>query len=433
MDWDTNMARFLALTVDEIVAGRKINVAISLPPRSGKSEELTKRLPVYWLESRPTDKVVVAAYNHTLAKLFTGEAMKMYRERNPDNMYGQAEDDWGNVQGGTCRAVGVGSGITGHGADLILTDDPIKSHKEAFSAAYRAQVWNWYLNDLRSRRNNLATTPQIIIGTRWHRSDLIGNILSHAEPGEWQEISIPAIAEENDPLGRLPGESINPIRLPIKELLREKKLLGSRFDSLFQQKPIDESGALFNIDKLVHVPHVPLPMHRVRFWDRAASEGRGDWTVGLLMGYDDNGISWIEDVIRGRWASDEVRRVMKRTLESDLQKYGNLGRYKLKTWFEREPGGDGKTSADDIVRMMAPYEIYADRPSDNKTARAAGFAIQVNAGNVRVLEDTPWRSDFEDELSRFVADVDNGNDDQIDSASGCFNKLAIENAIVTIR
>lgn len=564
MDWDTAMAKFLAKVVDQVISGAVINVAISLPPRSGKSEQITKRLPVHWLESRPTDKVVVSAYNHTLAKMFTAEAMKMYKERNPDNMEGQAEDDWGNIEGGTVRAVGVGSGITGHGADCLLhgtrintdvgivniedlvamdnppmvmcwdhdkgelaygkvsasrtlsssnlytvytrnhsflratgdhrvytpngyraveslingamiktyadwdnvvdiwkikgehtvydiqvekyknffasnllvhncliLDDAVKSHREAFSAAYRAMVWNWYLNDLRSRRNNLAKAPQIVIGTRWHTDDLIGRILANAEPGEWLEIRIPAIAGENDPLGRQPGESINPDRLPIKELMREKRLLGRRFDALFQQNPIDESGAMFNTEKLVEVDAVPIMAHRCRFWDRAASEGTGDFTVGVLMAYDDNGIAWVEDVIRGQWASDEVRRKMRKTLEEDTKKYGNLGRYKLTTCFEREPGGDGKTAAADIVRMMAPFVIYAEQPSDNKTARVSGFAIQVNAGNVR-MKVAEWNDEYVNELSRFVADVDNGQDDQADASGACFNKLAIENAMVTI-
>jgi predicted phage terminase large subunit-like protein len=432
MDWETNMAAYLANTVDQVVAGHIINVAISLPPRVGKSEQITKRLPVYWLESRPHDKVIVGGYNHTLAKLFTGEAMKLYKARNPNNMVGQAEDDWGIVEGGTCRAVGVGSGVTGHGGDLILIDDPVKSHREAFSRAYREMVWNWYLNDLRSRRNNLATTPQIVIGTRWHSDDLIGRILKNADPGEWVEIRIPAIAGENDPLGRLPGESINPVRLPIRELMREKKLLGRRFDALFQQDPIDESCAIFYIDKIVMVDACPVDAWRVRYWDRAASEGKGDWTVGLLMAYDEHGISWVEDIVRGRWSPEEVRRRMRSTLERDQARYGSNGRYKVRTWFEREPAGDGKTAADDIVRMMAPYEIFSDRAADNKTARASGFAIQWNAGNVRVLE-AEWVDEFKDELSRFVPDVDNGQDDQVDAASGAFNKLAIENAIVSIR
>ncbi len=122
---------------------------------------------------------------------------------------------------------------------------------------------------------------------------------------------------------------------------------------------------------------------------------------------------------------------MREVLEEDTRKYGNLGRYRLTTCFESDPGGDGKTAAADIIRMMAPYIIQAERPSDNKTARASGFAIQVNAGNVR-MKVADWNPDYTDELSRFVADVDNGQDDQVDGSSGGFNKLAIENAMVTI-
>ena len=38
MEWDTAMAKFLAKVVDQIISGEVTNVAISLPPRSGKSE-----------------------------------------------------------------------------------------------------------------------------------------------------------------------------------------------------------------------------------------------------------------------------------------------------------------------------------------------------------------------------------------------------------
>jgi hypothetical protein len=39
--------------------------------------------------------------------------------------------------------------------------------------------------------------------TRWHEDDLAGRLLAR---GGWQVISIPAIAKENDPLNRRPGE-----------------------------------------------------------------------------------------------------------------------------------------------------------------------------------------------------------------------------------
>jgi predicted phage terminase large subunit-like protein len=285
---------------------------------------------------------------------------------------------------------------------------------------------------LRTRRNDLAKTPTIVIATRWHRDDLIGRILQEADEGEWLEIRIPAIARENDPLGREVGESINPDRLPIKSLERERRLMGPRFDSLYQQDPIDEAGSMFDIDKIDRVLATPIEAHRVRFWDRAASVGAGDYTVGVLMAYDKEGVIWIEDIIRDRISKDAVRKRMKDTLVDDLERYGKNPAWSFKTYFEREPAGDGKTAAEDIIRDMAPYPIYSDRASDNKTARSAGFAVAVNASNVK-MKIAPWNREFVDELARFVAGIDNKQDDQVDAASGAYNKLVIDNAIVTVR
>ena len=39
----------------------------------------------------------------------------------------------------------------------------------------------------------------------------------------------------------------------------------------------------------------------VRFWDKAASSGKGDWTVGLLLGLSPDNHLWVLDVVRGRW------------------------------------------------------------------------------------------------------------------------------------
>lgn len=433
MDWDNPLSRYLAGVVDQIVAHQLLNVTISISPRAGKSELLTKRLPVYWLEANPRDKVIVGAYNQTLARSFTYAALKLYRERNPDDLDLEAQDEWTTAHGGSVLAVGVGSGVTGRGGNLILIDDPVKSVEEAFSKAYRERVWNWFLSDLRTRRNVLGRTPMIVIATRWHTDDLIGKIHQNSEPGEWVDICIPGIAEEHDILGRQPGESINPTRLPIAELQREKRLMGPRFDALYQGKPINESGALFNIEKFgAPIDAAPILAHRVRFWDRAASAGSGDWTVGALVAYDSDGIAYIEDVIRERLTADAVRVRMKQTLITDLEKYGNIRGYTYKCYFEREPGGDGKTAADDITRSMAPYPIYSDRPTDNKTARSAGYAVAVNAGNIRLIKGS-WVKELLDEHVRFMPDTDNKHDDIVDACAGAFNKLAIENAIVTVR
>lgn len=128
--------------------------------------------------------------------------------------------------------------------NCIIIDDPVKNYEEAVSPAYQNRVWQWWQNDIRTRVNDIATTPIILILTRWHELDLAGRILDQDRRGLWKVISFPALATENDILGRRPGESIWPERLPEEELEALKSEMGTRFDALYQQDPTPAEGGL---------------------------------------------------------------------------------------------------------------------------------------------------------------------------------------------
>ena len=108
-------------------------------------------------------------------------------------------EEWETRSGGGVRAVGVGAGITGYGAGLIIIDDPVKSRAEAESKTIRDKVSDWFNDDIYTRLEPDA--PVILIQTRWHEDDLAGRLLKEAaeENGEkWEIVSLPAIAEERE-------------------------------------------------------------------------------------------------------------------------------------------------------------------------------------------------------------------------------------------
>ena len=89
--------------------------------------------------------------------------------------------------------VGVGSGVTGFGAGLIIIDDPIKSRAEAESQTFRDNLHDWFNDDLYTRLEPGGAI--ILIQTRWHEDDLAGRLLREAqeEGGEqWEVVNLPA-------------------------------------------------------------------------------------------------------------------------------------------------------------------------------------------------------------------------------------------------
>lgn len=186
-------------------------------------------------------------------------------------MVGEAVESWSTSNAGEYKAVGVGGAIAGRRGDLIVVDDPMKSREEADNLLVRDRVWDWYRGDLIGR---LKPTGRIVlVMTRWHHDDLAGRLLEQ-EPGRWRVLSLPAIAEEDDALGREMGEALWPEWEGLPKLLDKQATMGgpdSRdWTSQFQQRPSSESGTLFMVAKISLLDVVPQVVRRVRAWDLAA-------------------------------------------------------------------------------------------------------------------------------------------------------------------
>src|SRR5690606_22580988 len=150
--WDAPHHQELLRHLQLVTEGEIDRLMIFLPPRHGKSELVTVRYAAWRLEQDPTLPIIVAAYNHTLAQRFSRKIRRIVRERMALSDERSAVDEWETTEGGGVRAVGVGGGVTGMGSRLIIIDDPVKSRAEADSPAYRERVWEWYTNDLYTRR-----------------------------------------------------------------------------------------------------------------------------------------------------------------------------------------------------------------------------------------------------------------------------------------
>lgn len=406
------------------LAAREIRREMTLaPPRHGKSQLRAIYFPAWYLCNFPHHRVVIASNSADLAVQFSGRVRDIIDEfghnfgiRVRDDR--RSIDDWeiehnGKRTGGGLYAVGVGGQLTGRGADLLIIDDPVKSAEEALSPGFRQKQWDWYASvaDTRLEPGGVMCLTM----TPWHGDDLHGRILE-VEPEEWNVLRLPALAEEDDPLGRPIGQPLWPERYGVEFFERKRKQDPFWFDALFQLRPRPKDGGMFKEhwfkDKIVF-SSAPIHAKRIRFWDKAATKGGGDWTVGLLMAAYD-GWFWVEHVVRGQWGSAERDRIILDTCIEDNARYPSIV-----TWGEQEPGSGGKESGEGLVKILAGYRVQVLQSTGSKVARAEPFANQCAGGNV-FLASGPWNQPYLKE----VLDFPNGkHDDQVDASSGAFNRL----------
>src|SRR5262249_45294718 len=132
-----------------------------------------------------------------------------------------AADNWRITKhGGGMRAIGMGGSLTGRHPHGIIADDLVKDAGAALSHVQREATWKWWQSTLSTR---LMPDGWIVVtGYRWHSDDLLGRILADGEKrGQpWTLLRLPALAEENDILGRAIGEPLWPEVWPARELAK---------------------------------------------------------------------------------------------------------------------------------------------------------------------------------------------------------------------
>ena len=212
----THMSDYLADSVQQFVEANTGNaydiLLIETPPQHGKSLTITESLPSWYLGRNPKHRVIEASYNDDTARRFGRKNLEKV-EQFGQSLFGiekgsiwtttefEFSNGWGRM-----ISRGIMSGITGNPANLMIIDDPIKNREEADSETYRAKLWGEWQNTLKSRL--AAGAKVIVIMTPWHEDDLAARLLKN-EPNV-RLIRLPVEAEEDDPLGRAPGQALCP-------------------------------------------------------------------------------------------------------------------------------------------------------------------------------------------------------------------------------
>jgi len=403
---------------------KEYDLIINISPGTTKSTLCSIMFPAWVWIRLPSGRIIGGSYADTLAMDLSRKNRDLvmspkYQRTFPNLRLRQdqkAKSHFVNTNGGSRYSFGVSGTVTGMHAHFIIIDDPLNPN-EAVSEVELENANRLMSETLFTRKIDKAITPTILIMQRLHQNDPTQHVLDTYETV--RHICLPAesVDEIKPPdLKKYYVDGLmDPNRLSQKVLRENFKALGEfGYAGQFGQRPVPRGGAMFKPGRIT-VDTAPVRWKaRIRYWDKAGTQNAGAYTAGVLMGKDMDDRFWILDVVRGRWAMEEREATIKNTAAIDG--------HQVRVWIEQEPGSGGKDQAMYTIKNLAGYRIQAEKvgsATGNKVSRAGPFADQVNSGNVYMIT-AGWNAEFLDEHRFFPASK---YKDQVDAASGAFNKL----------
>lgn len=435
---------------------------ILMPPRHGKSELASRMFPAWHLGHHPDHEIIACSYNVSLAMSFSRKVKEVLHDPGYQSVFTtrlhpdfQANEEWGiaGTRGGYVAA-GVGGGITGKGAHILLIDDPIKNAEEADSPDVREKLWDWYGSTAYTR---LAPGGGVlVIQTWWHDDDLAGKLQTamagDPEADQFEIVKYPAIAEHdeyldastdlityvshtdavNDPHNELQaharavklgvdltnltflrgkGAALHPQRYDEVKLNRIRKTIPNRFwAALYQQNPVPDDGAYFTKEQFRSAALPPMRLCNVYVaFDFAISEKKqNDYTVGVVGLQDEHDVIHVAEIIR--FKSGDGMYIVESILNL-CQKW-----YSPNLILGFEDGQIFRAIESLLKKRMRERKFYPStqllKPITDKMARARPLQGRMQQGMVSFAEGAQWYDAARMEMLRFPAGV---HDDQVDA------------------
>lgn len=414
----------LCAKLDAFAEGKIKKLMVFAPPRSGKSELVSRCLPAYLLGRNPDARVAAASYAADLARLM-GRAVQRsmdeaaYRALFPetrlegsnirtvaDGRYLRNSDEFecvGRKGGYVCR--GIGGGLTGRGFDFGIIDDPVKDASEAWSEVVRAAVWEWYTQVFLTRQEAHASI--LLTMTRWHEDDLAGRILNSDDGKNWELVKFQALNPS------YMGGTLWPQKYDQAWMEAQKKALGSRsFEALYQQEPRIGDGGVWRTSWFRQWRSLPSELSNfTQSWDFAAKDTKdGSYNVGQVWA-ERGADKYLIDQVRFRGGMNDALTMFKALCAKWPQCRAKLI--------------EDKANGSPILNMLEQEVggMIATNPGiRGKVERAQAVAPFIEAGNIWIPAEASWLSDF---LSEIEAFPNGAHDDQVDAASQALERLCV--------
>lgn len=415
--------------------------ALVVPFQHGKSVLGSHYFPAWVLLRWPETRIALGSYEEGFASTFGakvrdviakfGEASGI-RLRDDTNSKGEWVID-GFGGGMVCK--GRGGALVGRPVDLLILDDLIKNAEEAQSATVLNGIWDWYCTVAYSRLGPRA--PIVFIGTRWCKDDPLGRLEAEEKVGgdKFKRIIFKAIAEENDILGRKPGDALWPERVPLERLQKIQRMRPRWFKACWQGEPEENLGLHFQPDTW---PRYADAGDAWRIWDGVQWQHYRKVDCAIIIAVD-----WAQ---KGKKDSDFTAFVVA-ALTGDgklliLKVFNKRLRYEengpvLDSWCKefRNLGGEFLVSGEDDIlseAMVVECRRYRAIPEirrlkikgQNKLIRAQACIIRSQNKTVyypQIAQD--WEATVTEQLTSFTGT--SGTDDIAD-CFGVLGRLADE-------
>jgi predicted phage terminase large subunit-like protein len=422
----------LAEALRRVRDGTVSRLAISMPPRHGKSEIATRLFPAWCIGANPYWQIILAGATAEFAKEEFGRKIRGYMETPTYQQVfpgaslrggSRAVDAITTREGGNIKSIGKGGQVVGRGADLFVVDDPYSGRDEAFSPTERRKVWDWFTSDVISRM--MPGGRIVVIHQRWHEDDLIGRLTDPTHPeynpkvaGKWMHLYLPAIVydpelarllgieltvpedpEHREMFGDRPSRPLWPERYGYDFFAEVKSQNASIFEALYMGNPTPDDGEFFKREHIVPRMYAPneLPKN-LRYYvasDHAVSTDQDrDASCFIVGGVDEEGTLWIVDCVWRRMETDVA-------VESMLELNAI---YRPLIWWA-EKGHISKSIGPFLRKRMSEtgnyINIHEVTPAKDKMTRAQAIQARIAMGKVRFPMHAPWMQAALDEMLKF--------------------------------
>lgn len=435
-----------------------------LPSQYGKSSMLS--WSVLWLLDRnPRLRIMYVTYDGDKARqvgLQTRDRAEAFSDALNFRVRrdARAASDWQTDEGGGLYSVGIDGGIVGRPQDVLLLDDLIKGWRAAHSEKIRKFTWEVYRSQCRLRLQKRSAVI-IAAGTRWHEDDVPARLMSGMDneyADKWKVIRLPAIAEEPDPtnkdpllrepdpLGRKPGEVLEPERFEHDEVQARRVLLGSYlFAAMEQQRPApEEGGEILRAWWRWYTSRPPAFDDACTSWDTKMKDKEGgDYVAGQAWGRTGSDF-WFIEALRGQYNFVTVKTavVLMHVRHPWISRHyienaGN-GPEVIAELRRPQPGYSVSNETASLLGMTGKERGLCNRvfrrgmtglipntPKGDKIARMRAQTGKIEAGNVHLPEAGPHEMGARQLVDECAGFPDPAHDDSIDSCSQALLKLSL--------